>query len=36
MGNDAIDDQILAAFVQVATGSFLRAQRVTAGGLFVL
>ena len=36
MGSQAIDDNMLAAFVQIAVGSFHRAQRVTSGGIFVL
>ena len=36
MGTSAIDDNMLGAFVQIAVGSFHRAQRVTSGGIFVL
>lgn len=36
MGTNAIDDNMLAAFVQIAVGSFHKAQRVTSGGIFVL
>ena len=36
MGTNAIDDNMLAAFVQIAVSSFHRAQRVTSGGIFVL